>query len=114
MSKKNSIGKIILGAVTLTAGVVALCYYFNQDRFKAKDIFDDEDFDSFDVDFDDEEPRNYTTLENETSSDSEATSDTSEKEENELVKEAGEIASNATETLKEANHVIENFFDDEK
>ncbi len=112
----KNFGKIILGAVTISAAVAGVYYYFTQKDHQYDLDFDDEDFDAFDADFDHEASRNYTTLDQDTAS-SDATDTTNAattpSSDHCLVQEAGEIAANASKEIKEANHIIENFFDDE-
>ncbi len=96
MAKK--FGKIVLGAVAISAAVGGAYYYLTKKDQNVDAEFDDEDFDAFDVEFDDDDTsRSYTTLDT-----------VSAKE------EADELIKDATSTLEEANHKIENFFNDEE
>lgn len=98
----KNFGKIILGAVAISAAVGGVYYYLTRkDQCPVSD-YDDEDFDAFDVEFDDDDTnRNYTTLD-----DIPAKNTPSEEESNSAMQEAQELLRKANATLEEANATL--------
>lgn len=108
MAKK--FGKIVLGAVAISAAVGGAYYYLTKKNQDVDAEFEDEDFDAFDVEFDDDDTsRSYTTLDSVVTKDEVEDTPVSTAKE-----EAEELINEATATLNEANNKIEDFFNDEQ